>query len=170
PLFSGGAGSGPSEIRRWILENDWLETIVALPEQLFYNTGIATYIWLLTNRKDEKRQGEVQLIDARGLWEQMPKSLGDKRRRLSLTHIEEIVDLYRAYEEGARTKIRDVEDFMFRRITVERPLRLRYEINEDTFERLRESKAFQRLAKPATNGKEPAKTGEQGKTAQAAIS
>ena len=85
PLFSGGAGSGPSEIRRWILENDWLEAIVALPEQLFYNTGIATYVWVLATRKAPGRQGKVQLIDARELWEPMPKSLGDKRRRLSLS-------------------------------------------------------------------------------------
>src|SRR3954452_19636900 len=76
PLFSGAAGSGPSEIRRWILESDWLEAIVALPEQLFYNTGIGTYIWVLSNRKTPARQGNVQLIDARALWEPMPKSLG----------------------------------------------------------------------------------------------
>ena len=83
PLFTGDAGSGESEIRRWILENDWLEAIVALPEQLFYNTGIATYIWVLTNRKPEARRSKVQLIDATDLWTPMRKSLGDKRREIS---------------------------------------------------------------------------------------
>jgi type I restriction enzyme M protein len=169
PLFSGGAGSGPSEIRRWILENDWLEAIVALPEQLFYNTGIATYVWVLSNRKAAPRRGKVQLIDARGLWEPMPKSLGDKRRRLSLDHIDEIIALYRAFEEGERSEVRDNEFFMYRRITVERPLRLRYEVSEDAIERLRATKAFENLAKPAANAKDPAKATERGKSTQRAI-
>ena len=169
PLFSGGAGSGPSEIRRWILENDWLEAIVALPEQLFYNTGIATYVWVLANRKSPERRGKVQLIDARELWEPMPKSLGDKRRRLSLEHIEEVLGLHRAFEEGERSKVRENEFFMFRRITVERPLRLRYEASEEAIERLRTSSAFQRLVKPPANAKDPAKAIEWGEAAQRAI-
>lgn len=169
PLFSGGAGSGPSEIRRWILENDWLEAIVALPEQLFYNTGIATYVWVLTNRKSEERRGVVQLIDARDLWEPMPKSLGDKRRRLSPAHIDEILAAYRTREDTGRSKIRDNADFMFRRITIERPLRLRYEIDEKAIERLQSEKAFEGLVKPAANAKDPAQMLEQGEAAQAAI-
>src|SRR5204862_7995312 len=82
PLSTGDAGSGESEIRRWILENDWLEAIVALPEQLFYNTGISTYVWVLTNRKEEQRRGKVQLINATGSWVPMRKSLGEKRREI----------------------------------------------------------------------------------------
>src|SRR5499426_1876653 len=82
PLFTGDAGSGESEIRRWILENDWLEALIALPEQLFYNTGIATYVWVLTNRKAPARRGKVQLIDASSFWAPMRKSLGDKRREI----------------------------------------------------------------------------------------
>jgi type I restriction enzyme M protein len=169
PLFGGVAGSGPSDIRRWILENDWLEAIVALPEQLFYNTGIATYVWVLSNRKRPERQGKVQLIDARGLWEPMPKSLGDKRRRLSLDHIDEVLGIYRGFEEGERSKIRDNESFMFRRITVERPLRLRYELSEEAIEQLRVSKAFESLVKPSANAKDPAEAIERGETAQHAI-
>lgn len=169
PLFAGGAGSGPSEIRRWILENDWLEAIVALPEQLFYNTGIATYVWVLTNHKPKKRRNKVQLIDARELWESMPKSLGNKRRRLSPDHIGEILDLYRTFDEGERAKICDANEFMFKRIVVERPLRLRYEIDEDALERLRASKAFENLIKPRANTKDLAQAVERGEAAQADI-
>jgi len=169
PLFSGGPGSGASEIRRWILENDWLEAIVALPEQLFYNTGIATYVWVLTSDKAPERRGKVQLIDARELWEPMPKSLGDKRRRLSLDHIEEIVGIRDEFVEGGRSKIRDNEFFCFRRITVERPLRLRYEVTADSGERLRESSAFQALARPAPNAKAPEAAIARGEAAQRAL-
>ncbi|MCA1704255.1 MAG: type I restriction-modification system subunit M, partial [Actinobacteria bacterium] len=169
PLFSGGAGSGPSEIRRWILENDSLEAIVALPEQLFYNTGIATYVWVLTNRKSPERQAKVQLIDARGLWEPMPKSLGNKRRRLSLEHIDEVLELHRRFEDGERSTIRENEFFMYRRIIVERSLRLRYEVSDEAIERLRALKAFGGLAKPPANAKDPTKAIERGETAQRAI-
>ncbi|MGN6217272.1 MAG: type I restriction-modification system subunit M [Solirubrobacterales bacterium] len=169
PLFSGGAGSGPSEIRRWILENDWLEAIVALPEQLFYNTGIATYIWVLSNDKNPKRQGKVQLIDARDLWEPMPKSLGDKRRRLSPDHINEILAFYRAFEEAGRAQVHPNEQFLFRRITVERPLRMRYAIEDGAIARLQAEKAFASLIKPAANAKDPARAIERGEAAQAAI-
>jgi type I restriction-modification system DNA methylase subunit len=105
PLFTGAAGSGESEIRRWILENDWLEAVVALPDQLFYNTGISTYFWIVTNRKAPERRGLVQLVDARGSWEKMRKSLGEKRKRISDAQIAEIVRLYGAFEEGERVKI-----------------------------------------------------------------
>ena len=94
PLFTGDAGSGESEIRRWILENDWLEALVALPEQLFYNTGIATYVWILSNRKPKTRRGQVLLIDASELWAPMRKSLGDKRREITPAHVAQIVEVY----------------------------------------------------------------------------
>src|SRR3569623_1081860 len=90
PLFTGAAESGESNIRRWIIENDWLEAVVALPDQLFYNTGISTYFWILTNRKSPEHRGKVVLLDARDYWSKMRKSLGDKRKYLTPEHIEEI--------------------------------------------------------------------------------
>ena len=124
PLFSGGAGSGESEIRRWIIENDWLEAVVALPDQLFYNTGISTYFWVLTNRKSPQRRGKVQLIDAREMFTKMRKSLGNKRSEISNAQIEEITRLYGEFAEGERVKIFPNPAFGYMRITVERPLRL----------------------------------------------
>ena len=132
PLFTGAAGSGESEIRRWIIENDWLEAVVALPDQLFYNTGISTYFWVVTNRKSPKRQGKIQLIDARESWTKMRKSLGNKRKQISDDQIADLTRLYGAFEEGPRSKIFPNESFGFLRITVERPLRLRWEITDDT--------------------------------------
>jgi len=123
PLFTGGAGSGESEIRRWIIENDWLEAVVALPDQLFYNTGISTYFWVLTNRKRPERWGKVQLVDARELFVKMRRSLGDKRKEISAEQVEEIAGLYSGFVEGERVKILPNESFGFLRITVERPLR-----------------------------------------------
>ena len=133
PLFTGGAGSGESNIRKWIIENDWLEAIIALPEQMFYNTGIGTYVWLVTNRKEEQRQGKIQLLDARDLWtaggsEDNKRSLGDKRRHIAAEQSEEIVKLYGRFEDGDRAKIFDNADFGYTRVTVERPLRLRYQM------------------------------------------
>ena len=133
PMFTGGAGSGESEIRRWLFENDWLEAIVAMPESMFYNTGIGTYIWVLTNRKDKRRKGKVQLFDARDIWtaggsEDSKRSLGDKRRHMTVAQIDEIVHLYGDCEEGARSKIFDNAEFGYTRVTVERPLRLRYQM------------------------------------------
>ena len=133
PLFTGGAGSGESNIRKWIIENDWLEAIIALPEQMFYNTGIGTYIWIITNRKEELRQGKIQLLDARDLWtsggsEDNKRSLGNKRRHIGAEQIEEIVRLYGRFEDGERSKIFDNDDFGYTRVTVERPLRLRYQM------------------------------------------
>ncbi len=122
PLFTGAAGSGESEIRRWIIENDWLEAAVALPDQLFYNTGISTYIWLVTNRKRPERRGLVQLVDARDRWAKMAKSLGDKRKYLTNEHIDEIVRLHGDLADGEHTKLLANESFGFQRITVERPL------------------------------------------------
>ncbi|MFC4862332.1 type I restriction-modification system subunit M [Pseudomonas sp. MAHUQ-62] len=132
PLFNGGAGSGESEIRRWILENDWLEAIIALPTDLFYNTGIGTYIWVLSNHKDRLRKGKVQLIDASAMHAPMRKSLGSKRKYLSDEQIAEIAKLHEAFEEGPNSKIFATTDFGYRRITVERPLRLRFSVTPDT--------------------------------------
>lgn len=136
PMFTGGAGSGESEIRRWLLENDWLEAIVALPESMFYNTGIGTYVWVVTNRKEKRRKGKVQLLDARDVWtaggsEDSKRSLGDKRRHMTVAQIDEIVRLYGQFEEGPRSKIFDNADFGYTRVTIERPLRLRYQMTTD---------------------------------------
>ncbi|WP_426592606.1 type I restriction-modification system subunit M [Cellulomonas sp. McL0617] len=131
PLFSGAAGSGESEIRRWIIENDWLEGIVALPDQMFYNTGIFTYVWILTNAKAAHRAGSVALIDGREMFTKMRKSLGDKRKTLTDDSIDQIVRLYDELPDDARVKILPNETFGFQRITVERPLRRRWEVTDE---------------------------------------
>jgi type I restriction enzyme M protein len=146
PLFTGDAGSGESEIRRWILENDWLEAIVALPEQLFYNTGISTCIWVLTNRKEALRRGKVQLINATDFWVQMRKSMGDKRREISKEHIARISDIFLSFTDGEYSKIFDTIDFGYRKVTVERPLRLNFQASPERIARLSQQKAFQDLA------------------------
>jgi type I restriction enzyme M protein len=145
PLFTGAAGSGESEIRRWIIENDWLEAVVALPDQLFYNTGISTYFWVVTNRKAPERRGTVQLVDARECFVKMRKSLGEKRKEISNAQIEEITRLYGDFAEGERVKILPNEAFGFLRITVERPLQLRWEITEDTIGAVLATKTIQKL-------------------------
>lgn len=135
PLFSGQAGSGESEIRRWILENDWLEGIVALPDQMFYNTGISTYVWILTNNKAEQDRGSVKLIDARDMGTKMRKSLGDKRKELTPSAIDEIAQLYGGalgeFADDKRVKVLTNETFGFQRITVERPMRRRWEVTPE---------------------------------------
>jgi type I restriction enzyme M protein len=128
PLFTGGAGSGESEIRRYVLENDLVEAIIGLPTDMFYNTGISTYIWILSNRKPAERKGKVQLLDASSYWQKMRKSLGSKRKELSTEHIEEITQLFGNFEEAKKdgkpiSRIFRNEDFGYRTITVERPLR-----------------------------------------------
>ncbi|MBI4553892.1 MAG: N-6 DNA methylase, partial [Candidatus Latescibacteria bacterium] len=133
PLFTGGAGSGESDIRKWIIENDWLEAIIALPEQMFYNTGIGTYVWIVTNRKDRRRKGKIQLLDAREFYVPMRRSLGDKRRKIGekedgRDQIADIVKLYGRFAETNTSKIFDNADFGYTRVTVERPLRLRYQM------------------------------------------
>jgi type I restriction enzyme M protein len=145
PLFTGGAGSGESEIRRHVLENDLLEAIVALPEQLFYNTGIATYVWLLSNRKPPERAGIVQLIDAREKWKKMGKTLGEKRRFIPEEDIAEITRLHGAFEESEHVKLVPVEDFGYRTITVEQPLRARWAIGPRTWDGVEDEKALARL-------------------------
>jgi type I restriction enzyme M protein len=134
PLFSGGAGSGLSEIRRHVIEDDLLEAIVALPEQLFYNTGIASYIWVLTNRKADNRRGVVQLIDARDLWVRMDKSLGDKRREIRPHQVDEITRLHGAAEPDERVKVVENDSLAYRRVTVDRPLRGHWVIVERSWE------------------------------------
>jgi len=183
PLFTGDAGGGESEIRRWIIENDWLEAIVALPEQLFYNTGIATYIWVLTNRKDKQRKGKVQLIDARQFWVQMEKSLGNKRRRIGdpsdkekdPNHIGELSQIFGNFTDGDTrnfsetdsitkqpiqrervvSKVFDNEDFGYYKITVERPLRLNFRATLERIEQLESNTTFKNLA--SSKRKDPAK-------------
>jgi type I restriction enzyme M protein len=136
PMFTGGAGSGESDIRKWLLESDCLEAIVALPESMFYNTGIGTYVWVVTNRKEKRRKGKVQLLDARDVWtaggsEDSKRSLGDKRRHMTVAQIDEIVRVYGKFEEGTRSKIFNNADFGYTRVTIERPLRLRYQMTTE---------------------------------------
>jgi type I restriction enzyme M protein len=128
PLFTGGAGSGESEIRRYVLENDLVEAIIGLPTDMFYNTGISTYVWILSNRKPAARKGKVQLIDGSGFWQKMRKSLGSKRKELASEHIESITKLFGSFVEETRdgrpiSRIFRNEDFGYRTITVERPQR-----------------------------------------------
>jgi type I restriction enzyme M protein len=146
PLFSGAAESGESNIRRWIIENDWLEAIVALPDQLFYNTGIYTYFWVVTNRKTREREGKVALIDARGAASKMKKSLGNKRHYLNEDAMAEIPRLYADAPHLAdidpRVKVFDNDTFGYQRITVEQPLRRKWVITEDTLTALKDTKAW----------------------------
>jgi type I restriction enzyme M protein len=135
PLFTGGAGSGESEIRRWIIERDRLEAIVALPEQMFYNTGIGTFIWVVTNRKAPHRKGKIQLIDARERWTPMKRSLGDKRRYLDQPAIDSVSREHGAFEDSKTSRVFDNADFGYRRIAVNRPLRLRFGITAEARER-----------------------------------
>ncbi|MEQ9398186.1 MAG: class I SAM-dependent DNA methyltransferase [Longimicrobiales bacterium] len=156
PLFTGDAGSGESEIRRWILENDWLEALVALPEQLFYNTGIATYVWVLTNRKAPARRGKVQLIDASEGWASMRKSLGDKRREIAPENRRDVLALHDAFEaDGDASKVFSTHEFGFRKVRVERPLRLNFQASEERIARLDDERTFQNLAR--SRKKDPAK-------------
>ncbi|GKT08127.1 class I SAM-dependent DNA methyltransferase [Desulforhabdus sp. TSK] len=168
PLFTGDAASGESNIRQWIIENDWLEAVVALPDQLFYNTGISTYIWVLTNRKEPRRQGRVQLIDARQFYVKMKKSLGNKRNKIGdrdENEPDQIGDITRIFgnfqHDEARTlsmngkgnektltvsKVFDNADFGFSKITVERPLRLNFQASAERLERLEDETVFKNLA------------------------
>jgi type I restriction enzyme M protein len=163
PLFTGDAGSGESEIRRWIMENDWLETIVALPGQLFYNTGINTYIWVLTNRKPKVRRGKVLLVNGAATRKEngkefeifarkMRRSLGDKRNELAEEHIAELARVSQAFEPGPYTKIFDTADFGYRKITVERPLRLNFKASAERIARLRPQAGFLLLATSKKKG------------------
>lgn len=152
PLFTGGASSGESEIRRWMFENDWIEAIIMLPTDLFYNTGIQTYVWMLTNKKDEKRRGKAQLIDAssKRFWQSMRKSLGSKRRVIPENARQEIVKVYNEMLNGGSgwgeySKIFDNEDFGYREIRIERPLKLNFQCSAERLEQLKQEKAFLKL-------------------------
>ena len=146
PLFTGDAGSGESNIRRWIIENDLLEGIIALPTDMFYNTGIATYIWVLTNRKEKMRKGKIQLVNATDFYVPMRKSLGNKRKEISSAQIEVIKELYRRFEPSEKVKIFDNEDFGYRKITIDRPLKLSFKVNKEAIERVQQTTQFINLA------------------------
>lgn len=192
PLFTGDAGSGESEIRRWAMESDLVEAIVALPEQLFYNTGIATYVWVITNRKRADREGSVLLVDAsqfdqkqrKGLFStQLRKTLGSKRREIPVGAKTEILDLIDAFEDGqTRTLTENGEErevtvthvfptthFGFRKITVERPLRLDFRASPERIERLKEERAFQNLAVSRKRGAAKAADEKAGAALQAEV-
>ncbi len=146
PLFTGGAGSGESEIRRWIIENDWLEAIVALPDQLFYNTGIFTYLWIVTNRKESGRRGKIQLVDGTSFFKKMRKSLGNKRNEVCDDQRDDITRLYGQLADGNHVRIFDNTDFGYQRITVERPLRLNFAVDDERLARVKEAGPFAKLA------------------------
>jgi type I restriction enzyme M protein len=183
PLFSGDAGSGESEIRRWVLENDWLEALVALPEQLFYNTGIATYVWVLSNRKPRERKGKVQLIDASSFWMPMRKSLGDKRRELPLERADDILRIAADFQNGDTrlqaldgkqeevvvSKVFPTTHFGYRKITVERPLRLAFQIAPERIARLDGETGFASLAASKKKGVAGAKEQAAGRAQQERI-
>ena len=166
PLFTGDAASGESEIRRYIFENDLLEALIALPEQLFYNTGIATYVWLLSNRKAPERRGKVQLIDASAFWDPMPRSLGDKRRWIPPEKARDILKILEDYRDGETRRIDEdggeggavvshifpTTHFGFRKVTVERPLRLNFQATPERITRLDGERGFQNLAKSRKRG------------------
>ena len=183
PLFTGDAGSGESEIRRFILEGDLLEALIALPEQLFYNTGIATYVWVVTNRKARARKGKVQLIDATSFWLPMRKSLGDKRREIPLERAQDVLKLLADGADGATRKVvKDGKEdevvvsrifptthFGFRKITVERPLRLNFQASAERIARLEDEKGFQALVHSKKKGAAGAKEEADGRLHQEAI-
>lgn len=147
PLFTGGAGSGESNIRKWVLDNDYLEAIIGLPTDMFYNTGISTYIWMLNKSKKVERRNKVQLIDATEMFEKMRKSVGSKRKRLSEDHIKEIAQLFKAFEsaDDKRSKVFAREEFMYRTITVERPLRQNFAFTQERVEGLLASRELAKL-------------------------
>ena len=146
PLFTGDAGSGESDIRKWIIENDLLEAIIALPNQLFYNTGIHTYIWILTNHKPKERTGKIQLVNAVSFWEKMRKSLGNKRQKLNKEHVEKITALYHNFKDQKNAKIFNNEDFGYTKVMVERPLQLNYQAGNERLENLYSYSAFAKIA------------------------
>ncbi len=145
PLFTGGAGSGESDIRKWVVENDLLEAIIALPTDMFYNTGISTYIWVLCNHKSRERRGKIQLINAVDFYQKMRKSLGSKRKELSEADIDRITKIYGDFKEGEHCKIFDGRDFGYSTITVERPLRLSFTIAEERLALLKENSALAKV-------------------------
>ena len=180
PLFTGDAGTGESEIRRHIIENDLLEALIALPEQLFYNTGIATYVWLLTNRKAPERRGKVQLIDASSFWVPMARSLGDKRRRIPADGARDILNILRNFRDGdtrvdgdqkevLASRIFPTAHFGYRKVTVQQPLRLNFQASPERIARLEQQKGFQALAKSRKRGPAAAQEEAEGIRLQGAL-
>jgi type I restriction enzyme M protein len=169
PLFSGGAGSGESEIRKWIIEHDMLEAVIALPDQLFYNTGISTYIWIVTNRKPKDRKGKIQLINATGLFKKMGRSLGNKRNEISDEHIVEITKIYGTFKNGENSKLFSNEYFGYTRVIVERPLRLNFQASPERIAHLDQQTGFVNLAKSKKKGKEALREIEEGEKLQKEI-
>ena len=170
PLFTGDAGSGESNIRKWIFENDYLEALIALPDQLFFNTGIGTYVWVLTNEKTPQREGKVQLIDAREEYVGMRKSLGNKRHTLPEESINKIIDTYQDFTESDKVKIFDNEDFGYTKITVERPMQLNYQVTPERLENLYSYNQFKKLAESKSEDPEiKMAEEEEGKKQQEAI-
>jgi type I restriction enzyme M protein len=175
PLFTGDAGSGESEIRRWIIENDMLEGIIALPDQLFYNTGISTYIWIVTNRKNNDpmkgpvRTGKIQLVNAVDFYQKMRKSLGNKRNEITEEQIKEITRIYGEFKENEYCKIFDNEDFGYQKIVIERPLRLNFQVTEERINNLYNETAFSNLAKSKKKGTAGLKEIEKGRKLQQQI-
>lgn len=175
PLFTGDAGSGESEIRLWIIENDMLEGIIALPDQLFYNTGISTYIWIVTNKKNTDlsrgpvRKGKIQLVNAVDFYQKMRKSLGNKRNEISEDQIVKITRIYGEFKENEYCKIFDNEDFGFRKIVVERPLRLNFMVNEERIENLKNETGFIKLAQSRKKGAAAVQEIEEGRALQKKI-
>jgi len=173
PLFTGDAGGGESDIRKWMIENDYVEAIIALPNQLFYNTGINTYVWILTNQKSSERVGKIQLIDATSFFKKMRKSLGNKRNELSTGkdgHIEKIVKIYADFAPNNHSKIFDNEEFGYTKITVERPLQLNFVVNEERLENLYSVSAFAKLSQSKSkNPEEKLEEETAGKAKQDAI-
>lgn len=155
PLFTGDAGQGESDIRKWMIENDFIEAIIALPNQLFFNTGIHTYIWVLTNDKPSERVGKIQLINTTAFFKKMRKSLGNKRNYLNIEDIDKIIELYDNFKEKKYCKIFDNEEFGHTKVIVERPLQLNYQITEERLENLYSVNAFSKLAE--SKQKEPEK-------------
>lgn len=169
PLFSGDAGSGESEIRKYVLENDLVEGIVALPNDLFYNTGIATYIWILTNNKAPLSKGKVRLINGVDFYKKMKKSMGSKRNEIKEDQLNEIVRLYGGAQPNEYVKIFDNEDFGYAKVTVERPLRLNFQVSEERLARVVEEKGFANLATSKKKGDAGHFEIEEGKKLQAQI-
>ena len=170
PLFTGDAGSGESNIRKWIFENDYLEALIALPDQLFFNTGIGTYVWVLTNEKTPQREGKVQLIDAREEYRSMRKSLGNKRHQITDELITKIINTYKDFTEGDKVKIFYNEDFGYTKITVERPMQLNYQVTEERLENLYSYAQFKKLSESKSKDLETKMAEEEeGKKQQEAI-
>ena len=170
PLFTGDAGQGESDIRKWMIENDYVEAIIALPDQLFFNTGIHTYVWVLTNEKPAERIGNIQLIDGTSFFKKMRKGLGNKRNYLSDEDIDKIVGLYDNFKESKYCKIFDNEEFGYTKVIVERPLQLNYQVSEERLENLYSVKAFAKLIESKKKDPElKLKEEEEGKKKQEAI-